>query len=127
MAVKPPWLQTRCNATRRRKPAGKTVIGETRRMMRRGWKNGGVHHLLTMSQPRHNLGRVVALAVMSEVGSEEMEAVVTKMAQGQQKLERIMERFLEAATEDRETIKQAISGQAKKLETVARAKETSIG
>ncbi|KAJ1085278.1 hypothetical protein NDU88_005411 [Pleurodeles waltl] len=64
--------------------------------------------------------------VVSEVGSEEIEAVVTKMAEGQQKLERIMEWFLKAATEDRETMKKAISGQTEKLETVTQAQETSI-
>ncbi|KAJ1113818.1 hypothetical protein NDU88_002059 [Pleurodeles waltl] len=55
-----------------------------------------------------------------------MEAVLTKMAEGQRKQERIMERFLEATTEDRETMKKAILGQAKKMDTVAQAQETSM-
>ncbi|KAJ1135383.1 hypothetical protein NDU88_001823 [Pleurodeles waltl] len=65
--------------------------------------------------------------VVSEVGYEEMEAMVTKVAEGQQKLEKIIERLLTVTTEERESLTKVLSGQEEKLDKVAQSQETSLG
>ncbi|KAJ1084161.1 hypothetical protein NDU88_004314 [Pleurodeles waltl] len=52
-----------------------------------------------------------------------MEALVTKMVEGQQKLEKAMELLLTAAEEDRTSIKTAITGQAERLDKQAQNQE----
>ncbi|KAJ1168667.1 hypothetical protein NDU88_000585 [Pleurodeles waltl] len=56
---------------------------------------------------------------VSEVGPEDMEALLTKMAEGQQKLEKAIECFIIAAEEDHESIQTAITGQAERLDKLA--------
>ncbi|KAJ1218102.1 hypothetical protein NDU88_005687 [Pleurodeles waltl] len=56
-----------------------------------------------------------------------MEAMVSRMAEDQQHLEKVMKKFLSAATEDRETFQKAMTTEEEQIDKVAQTQDAAIG